>query len=82
MARAQKESTLTVYQGKWNQFEKYCVQKKIDPFTASAPEVADFLCFLHEDKHLAISTIEGYRTAISRVVKARSGRDLGKDQAL
>ena len=41
--------------------------------------MADFLCFLRKEKKLAPSTIEGYRTAISHVVKAVTHVDLGKD---
>ena len=71
MASAQKNNTLMVYQGKWDQFSKWCDENNIDPFSVKAPTVADFLCFLHEVRHLALSTIEGYRTAISRVIKAK-----------
>ena len=82
MAKAQKDSTLAVYQGKWNVFVVWCKDNNIDPGYATAPQVADFLCSLRRDKNLATSTLEGYRTAISRVVKAVSGVDLGKDQDL
>ena len=44
--------------------------------------MADFLCHLHEDKGLASSTIEGYRTAISHTLKATTGQDVGKDSHL
>jgi integrase len=36
------------------------------------------LCFL-KDKDRAISTIEGYRTAIAKVLRATKGLDIGKD---
>jgi hypothetical protein len=81
MARAQKSSTLSVYQGKWNVFSSWCVERGSDPLDATSPLVADFLCFLR-DKPLAISTIEGYRTALSKVLKAHKGLDIGKDTAI
>ena len=82
MARAQKDSTLNVYQGKWNMFVKWCTEQDIDPFQVDAPIVAEFLCYLNDVKHLAASTIEGYRTAISRVIKAKTGADLGRNVEL
>ena len=48
----------------------------------SVAQVADFLCYLHEQKDLAVSTIEGYRTAISHVLKAVRGLDIGHDPAI
>ena len=82
MAESQKSSTLLVYQGKWDKFREWCSDKGIDPFMVSVPLVADFLCYLHKEKSLALSTIEGYRTAISRMIRAKTGLDLGKNQDL
>ena len=44
--------------------------------------IADFLCYLFEEKKLAVSTVEGYRTAISHTLKVTSGVDVGKDPHL
>lgn len=44
--------------------------------------MADFLCHLHEEKHLASSTIEGYRTAIGQVIKATTGQEIGRSSEL
>ena len=82
MAKAQKRSTLTVYQGKWDMFVKWCQDCELDPYSVTVPYVAEFLCFLHEKRKLALSTIEGYCTAISKVIKAKSGLDLGRNQEL
>ena len=82
MAQAQKASTLSVYQGKWDLFCVWCKDNKVDPLEVTVPVVTDFLCYLHENKRLALSTIEGYRTAISRMIKASSGVDLGRDPDL
>ena len=32
--------------------------------------VADFFCYLHKEKKLALSTIAGYRTAIRQTLRA------------
>ena len=82
MSQPQKQSSLKVYQGKWKLFCDWCQERDLDPLSISNLQVADFLVHLHEDRHLAPSTIEGYRTAISNTIKPVSGLDLGKDQHL
>ena len=78
----QAKSTLAVYEGKWKVFVDWCSSHSIDPLQASAPQVADFLLFLFEDKGLLPGTIEGYRTAVAGALRPASGVDLGKDQSL
>lgn len=82
MARAQKNSSGEVYNGKWRVFSDWCKGRGADPCQASVVMVADFLLFLHEVKKLAVSTIEGYRTALNSVFKAVQGVDLGKEALL
>ena len=82
MAKSQKDSTIAVYQGKWNNFNEWCKSKNISSTHAQVTDVADFLCYLRTEKDLAASTIEGYRTAIGHVVKAVTGREIGKDARL
>ena len=82
MAQPQKDSTLAIYQAKWNVFQRWCTDNDHIPLEVTSPIVADFLCHLHEDKKLAVSTIEGYRTSISHMLKAVKGLDIGKDASL
>ena len=82
MAESQKSSTRDLYQRKWDIFVKWCKGKEADPYQASIPLIADFLCELHEKKEYVISTIEGYRTAISHVLKAEIDLDVGNDPHL
>ena len=82
MSEAQKKSSLRVYEGKWQYFCKWCRDRNVDPLHSTPELVADFLIHLREDRNLAISTIEGYRTAISHTIKATSTLDLGKDPNL
>jgi integrase len=82
MARPQKPSSIAVYEGKWIIFTSWCGERNTDPLKANAPLVADFLCHLHAVKKLARSTIDGYRTAISHVIKAKTGISLGTDPGL
>lgn len=76
MSRPQRQSTIDVYQSKWEGFSNWCHSRKIDPIQASVVEVSDFLVYLHEERHLAYSTIEGFRAAISQVLFATSDLDL------
>ena len=54
----------------------------LDPFQVSVGNVAEFMLHCYKEAHLACSTIEGYRTAISYTIKAVSGQDLGKNADL
>ena len=82
IAQRQKSSSTDVYEAKWRNFRTWCSERNVNPRKASVYQVADFLCHLHEDKGLKLSTIEGYRTAISHVCKATQGVDYGKDPHL
>jgi integrase len=73
-----KPSTTNVYEGKWRGFCNWCNTRHINPTEASIPQLADFFLSLHE-KGLAISTIEGYRTAINKVVQVTQEVDIGQD---
>ena len=79
MAQAQKPSTMSVYEGKWQVFASWCRERDTNPLQANLPMIADFLCELHEDKKLAYSTIDGYRTALGHMMKAFQGIDLARD---
>ena len=81
MARPNRASTLGVYQSKWNVFSNWCNKQKVDPLTASAPVVADFL-LAKFNEGLASSTLAGYRTAIACTLALSSCIDLGKDSSL
>jgi len=78
----QKESTQILYQGKWNVYTRWCKDKKLDPFSISSANLADFFIFLFEEKKLAYKTIEGYRTAIAGGIKFVSEIDFGQDPLL
>ena len=63
-AEALRESTRASYDSKLELFFKWCNDFTCDPYSASLGQVADFLVFLF-DKGLAISTIQGYHSAIA-----------------
>jgi hypothetical protein len=75
----QRASTLEVYDAKWAVFSQWCEKAGIDPLRCSIPQLADFFIFLFEEKNLAVSTIKGYRSAISKVYRLLDKPDPGVD---
>ena len=58
----------------------WCVGREMDPFKISVQQLADFIVFLFEVKGLALSTVKGYRSAISRTIHISGGEDFGNNQ--
>ena len=61
---AVRSSTRSVYQGRFQEFARWCNKRNLDPFHAPIKEIANFLAKLHK-KGLSYSTVCGYRSAIS-----------------
>ena len=59
-------------------FTSWANQRKIDPVKASPNVIADFLIYLFRDKSYQVSTIKGYRSMISNLLKFRSKMNVGK----
>ena len=70
-----------VYESKWKVFGEWYHVKQINPVKATVQQLADFLIFLFEEKKLAISSIQGYRSCISKVFLAR-GINISHDRDL
>ena len=81
LAISQRQSSAGVYESKWKVFGEWCQVKQINPVKATVQQLADFLIFLFEEKKLAISSIQGYRSCISKVFLAR-GIDICYDRDL
>ena len=77
----QRRSTRAIYESKWSVFVRWCEEHQVDFRSPSIRQIADFLLYLFQKKHLQPSTIDGYRTAISD--KIGNGRvNIGKDENL
>ena len=77
----QRRSTRAIYESKWSIFVRWCEEHQVDFRSPSIRQIADFLLYLFQKKHLQPSTIDGYRTAISD--KIGNGRvNIGKDENL
>ena len=77
-----RESTVKVYDAKWQIFRRWADQRKIDPIQATPQIVADFLTFLFSVKKCQVSTIKGYRSTISNTLKYKTGYDFGSHPVL
>ena len=60
----QRRSTRVVYESKWSVFVKWCESNQVDFRSPSIKQIADFLLFLFQERHLQPNTIDSYRTAI------------------
>ncbi|XP_068221279.1 uncharacterized protein [Palaemon carinicauda] len=81
IAGARRVSSQRVYQSKWETFRSWCKQRKVSSITTSVSQIANFLLFLRQNSKLAVSTIKGYRSTLSSVVRHR-GIDLTQDRDL
>ena len=66
LVQAIKPSTVKQYDSKWNGFSFWCQERGFNRFQATVPIIADFLCFLFEELHLAPST---HKSAIVDTLK-------------
>ncbi len=82
-AKCRKVSTLNIYDSKWLVFVDWCKEKSLDPLGVTAGQVASFLEWLFEGpKQASPSTIAGYRTAISKVLKANGGVEVSNNPVI
>ena len=79
LSHSRVASTNNTYGSKWKLFQSYCSLRNVDPFTATAAIVADFLLHVAKSRNASVSTLAGYRSAINNVVRLTTGVDLGND---
>ena len=80
ISQPNKKSSSKLYQAKWTKFTLWADSHGIVPVHATVPDLADFFTELF-DKGLSISTIKGYRSSISRVLRTR-GTDVSNNKDL
>ena len=76
-----RQSSLKIYDSRWKRFSSWCSERKISPWHVSVQQLADFLLSLFEEGKLKVSTIEGYKSAISATLKV-TGVNFGTDPFL
>jgi hypothetical protein len=72
MAKAGRESTNSIYDGKWKLYSDWCLSHRFDPFNPDGPQVASFFDYLFTEKGLAFSTIRGYKASLWSVLASTS----------
>ena len=66
---ARGPSTNALYQRRWASFVSWCRARKLSASRPSINSVCEFLIFLFEEKKLAVSTIQGYRSTLHSVLR-------------
>ncbi len=77
-----RQSSRQCYDGKWAIYMDWCDRRKIDSLSPSVGELADFLIFLFKDRKAALSTIQGYRSALSHTWLAAGVRNVAADPVI
>ena len=76
------DSTNKVYLSQWTLFEAWCRRRDINPLSATSVCLCDFFVYLFKERCLQTKTIEGYRSAISFILKRASRYDLSQCEIL
>jgi hypothetical protein len=69
VARAGRDTTNAVYDGKWKIYCHWCSERALDPFCPNGPQITAFLEHLFTAKGWAYSTMRGYKAAIMSVLQ-------------
>lgn len=75
--QSKRESTKRLYNARIQIYSDWCSERNINPTKAAVEEIADFLVFLVNVKKFKITTIIGYRSAISSFHKGWSHSKVG-----
>ena len=67
------------YQSKWKVFRSWCRREGHTTSSLSSHKLADFLLYLHQDRHLSASAVMGYKAMLAGVFGFR-GCDLSTDR--
>ena len=69
------------YQSKWNCYRQWCKREGHTTSVPSSQKFADFLLHLHQDCHLSLSAVKGYKAMLNSVFRLK-GFDLSTDPVL
>lgn len=82
VATSRRPGTNKIYDAKWSTFVRWCHRRKIDPIEAPINTIADSLLYLFQARNCQMSTIKGYRSAISNTLRFISGKTVGSHPVL
>ena len=69
LSLCRRQSSRRLYQHRWECYRSWCTSRGHSVSSSAVAEIAKFLCFLGLDKHLSISVIRGYHSAITAIFK-------------
>ena len=69
------------YQSKWKCYRRWCRREGHTSSVPSSQKFADFLLHLHQDCHLSLSAVKGYKAMLNSVFRLK-GFDLSCDPVL
>ena len=75
-------STNRVYLSQWRLFESWCLDRGLDPVAATSVVICDFFLYLFKERKIQVKSIEGYRSALTFILKRSSGYDLSSCQVV
>ena len=75
-------TTNKVYLSQWTLFEAWCRDRDLNPLAATSVCLCDFFLYLFQVRNLKPSTIEGYKSALSFILKRAAGYDLSQCEIL
>ena len=78
ISNAHRKSTRGLYDDKWTSFEKFCEGKLWDPLQVTPQQVADYMMYLREERHLKGGTISTYLAALNSVLAVKTGTRFSK----
>ena len=82
MAHVHTRSTNKVYLSQWRLFEAWCLERSLDPLAATSVCVCDFFLYLFHERGIQARSIEGYKSALTFILKRSSGYDMSECQVL
>ena len=82
MSQSWRKLIENVYGYRWSRWQGWCAEHSVDGLHPSSSELASFLAFLSDKDNLSVSTVKGYRSAISTTIQQRGRPDLSNSHLL
>lgn len=76
------DSTNKIYMSQWKLFVAWCHERRVNPLNATAVSICDFFLYLFKVRKVTVKTIEGYKSAISFILKRSSGYEVAENTTI
>ena len=71
LSLCRRPSTPCLYQFRWQCYSAWCTRRGHSISSPSVAKIADFLMYLHTERHLSVAAIKGYRSTLVSILKFR-----------